>query len=80
MSLNAHYMVLFKNPRDAGQFAVLAKQMYPNSSKFAVEAYKDATDCPYGYLLLDMKPETDERFRLRTNIFPEENTSVYIKR
>jgi hypothetical protein len=80
MSLNAHYMVLFKNPRDAGQFAVLAKQMYPNSNKFAVEAYKDATGCPYGYLLLDLKPDTDERFRLRTNVFPEENTSVYIKK
>lgn len=80
MSLNAHYMVLFKNPRDAGQFAVLAKQMYPNGSQFAVESYKDATSCPYGYLLLDLKPDTDERFRLRTNIFPEENTNVYIKR
>ena len=80
MSLNAHYMISFKNPRDAGQFAVLAKQMYPNGSKFAIEAYKDATSCPYGYLLLDMKPETDERFRLRTSIFPEQNTCVYIKR
>jgi len=29
ISLNAHYMVLFKNPRDASQFASLACQMYP---------------------------------------------------
>jgi len=39
MSLNAHYMVLFKNPRDVSQFANLAKQMYPKTSQFAVEAY-----------------------------------------
>ena len=25
ISLNAHYLVLFKNPRDAGQFAALAR-------------------------------------------------------
>jgi len=38
-SLNAHYLVLFKNPRDANQFAVLSRQMYPESWRFAVEAY-----------------------------------------
>ena len=36
MSLNAHCMVLFKNPRDVSQFANLAKQMYPKSSQLAV--------------------------------------------
>ena len=80
ISLNAHYMVLFKNPRDAGQFGVLAKQMYPGGSQFAVESYKDATDAPYGYLVVDLKPETDENYRLRTNIFPGELTQVYIKK
>jgi len=80
ISLNAHYMVLFKNPRDVGQFAMLAKQMYPSCSQFAVEAYKDATGCPYGYLLVDLKPDTDEQYRLRTNIFPDEMTCVYIKK
>ena len=43
ISLNTHYLVLFKNPRDASQFATLARQMYPNTSKFAIEAYMDAT-------------------------------------
>jgi len=51
MSLNAHYMVLFKNPRDVSQFANLARQMYPKASQFAVEAYRDATREPYSYLL-----------------------------
>ena len=39
ISLNAHYLVLFKNPPDASQFAVLSRQMYPDSWRFAVEAY-----------------------------------------
>lgn len=80
ISLNSHYMILFKNPRDAGQFAVLARQMYPSGSKFAIEAFKDATGAPFGYLLIDMKPDTDEKHRLRTNIFPGELTYVYIKK
>jgi len=77
ISLNAHYWVLFKNPRDATQFATLARQMYPNTSKFATEAYKDATSAPYGYLLIDLKPEQDERCHLRTNVFPGETQLVY---
>jgi len=80
ISLNAHYLVLFKNPRDASQFATLSRQMYPNTSKFAIEAYKDATSAPYGYLLIDLKPEQDERYRLRTNVFPGENQYVYVSR
>jgi len=53
MSLNAHHMILFKNPRDISQFANLARQMYPKTSQFAVEAYRDATREPYSYLLVD---------------------------
>jgi len=78
ISLNAHYMVLFKNPRDASQFANLARQMYPKKSQFAIEAYKDATREPYSYLLVDLRPEQDDDLRLRTNIFPGEAHYVYV--
>ncbi len=79
ISLNAHYMVLFKNPRDASQFANLARQMYPKRSQFAVEAYKDATREPYSYLLVDLRPEQDDDLRLRTNVFPGETQYVYVE-
>ncbi len=80
ISLNAHYMVLFKNPRDASQFANLARQMYPKRSQFAVEAYKDATREPYSYLLVDLRPEQDDDLRLRTNVFPGETQYVYVEK
>jgi hypothetical protein len=73
MNLNTHYIVLFKNPRDAGQVSTLARQMYPGKSKFVVEAYEDATKEPYGYLLIDLKPETDDSYRIRTRIFPDDD-------
>jgi len=77
MNLSAHYMVLFKNPRDATQFGNLARQMIPKTSQFTVEAYKDATREPYSYLLVDLRPEQDDDLRLRTNIFPRETHYVY---
>jgi hypothetical protein len=73
MNLNTHYLILFKNPRDANQVSVLARQMYPGMSNFVVETYKDATKNPYGYLLIDLQPETDESYRIRTNIFPDDD-------
>jgi hypothetical protein len=79
MSLNAHCIVLFKNARDATQVAVLARQMYPGRSQFLVEAFKDATEKPYGYLFIDLKPDTEEKIRVRTNIFPDdEKHYVYV--
>jgi len=78
ISLNAHYVVLFKNPRDAHQFAVLSRQMYPESWRFAVEAYRDATGSPFSYLLVDLRPDVeDERCRLRTNIFFRGKINTY---
>jgi hypothetical protein len=73
MNLNTHYIVLFKNPRDANQVTPLARQIYPGKSKFVVEAFKDATKNPYGYLLIDLKPKTDERYRIHTNILPDDD-------
>jgi hypothetical protein len=65
-------MVLFKNPRDLTQVTVLSRQMFPGCGKFLVEAFRDATKEPYRYLLNDLKPETDDRYRIRTKIFPSD--------
>ena len=78
MSLNTHYLVLFKNPRDLKQISVLAGQMYPSKSKFLVEAFRDATATPFSYLLIDLKADTDEKLRVRSNIFPGETPYVYV--
>ena len=80
ISLNSHYFVLYKNPRSIGQISALASQMYPGNSKFMVEAFNDATKEPYSYLFLDLKPETDERLRLRAKIFHGEIQVVYVRK
>ena len=80
ISLNSHYLILFKNPRDAAQISYLARQMFPEKPKYLQEAYKDATHTPYGYLFIDLKGNTLETFRLRTQIFPGETQYVYVKK
>ena len=79
MSLNSHYIVLFKNPRDATQISFLSRQMYPKNSKFLEEAYHDATNEPYGYLLIDLKQATPNEFRVQSNIFSKERHYFYLK-
>jgi len=79
ISLNAQYMVLFKNPRDTSQISHLAKQMYPGKVKFVQESFENATKVPYGYLVIDLKQETPEQLRLRTSIFPDDGVQyVYL--
>ena len=80
MSLNTHYFVLFKNPRDSQQVSVLARQIFGNNWRFMQEAFTDATSVPFSYLLVDLKPQTEDRLRLRANIFPGETNFVYVSK
>ena len=63
LSLNSHYIVLFKNARDATQVDNLARQMYLGKSAFMIEAFKNATSAPCGYLLIDLKQETEDKLK-----------------
>lgn len=77
ISLNANYMIIFKNPRDQQQLQILARQMYPNNTNFLIESFQDATQIPYGYLLLDLKPDTEQRNRIQTGILPYQSRLFY---
>lgn len=73
ISLNAQYLILFRNPRDSMQVRSLGMQVVGASSKGQVNnfirAYQDATNEPYSYLMIDARPETPTEFRLRSKIF-----------
>jgi hypothetical protein len=76
MTLNTHYFVLFKNLRDQNQIKVLARQCGLNNRM--MEAYKDATSKPYGYLNVDLSPhQQEDKYRLSTDILPQEYTILY---
>ena len=77
ISLNAHYIIAFKNPRDTSQITHLAKQVYPHAPRVLVDAYKKATHKAHGYLVLDFRQDTDDLYRLREGVFADD-VSVYV--
>ena len=77
ISLNTQYYVLFKNHRDIQQIQHFGRQIYGNKSGFFNRAYQLATSRAWGYLLVDLHSHSDDKYRLRTNIFPNEDCIVY---
>ena len=76
VSLNSQYLVLFKSPRDATQITTLGRQMFPHKPGFLSQSFEDATTLPHSYMLLDLRPETDKRFQVRTKIFPSDAPAI----
>ena len=72
ISRNAHYIVAFKNPRDQTGIRNLLQQMFPLHWRQALEVYTKATARPFGYLMLDLHPASDDQYRLYTNILKDE--------
>ena len=77
ITLNSHYIVLFKNPRDKTIVSNIARQMYPNKIKVFNSVFENATKDPYSYLFIDLKPDTPEQLRLMSHIW-NSPINVYI--
>lgn len=77
ISLNVHYFCLLKTTRSGCQIQHLNRQIYGPGDKTLIDAYTDCMKTPFSYMLIDLSPKTDERYRLRTNIFPGEQCFVY---
>lgn len=69
ISLNTRYFIIFKNPRDISQIGFFARQLCPDNYSEFVRLFKEITDKPYSYLLIDCSQDMPNCFRFRTNIF-----------
>lgn len=71
-----------KNPRDMKQSSILASQIMPKNSKFFNESFKDCTEKPWSYMLIDVSQQCPDMYRLRSNIFPTDfpRNIIYIKK
>ena len=63
--LQTTHIALFKSPREVKQITTLSTQLGLGSE--LVDWYRDATSVPFGQLLIDFSPLTDDRFRYCTN-------------
>ena len=82
ISLNSHYVILFRSYRDVNQISRFGAQVLPGKAQYFKESYEKAISKPgAGYLLVDVCPRSiDRRFMLRTNIFPDERVSIFVPR
>ena len=64
VDLQNTHIVLFKSPRDVMQVTTLSRQLGLGSE--LVDWYRDATSVPFGHLLIDLSPRTDNRLRYCT--------------
>ena len=77
ISVNAHYFILLKNPRNREQVEAFGREAYQRKSNTFSEAYEKTTLRSHGYLVVDLYPTTPDSCRLRTNIFPGENNQFH---
>ena len=68
-SLNTHYYIIFKNPRDKSQVEYLARQILPRKSKALIDVFEAATNQPHQYLFLDFTQECPDAYRFRSHLF-----------
>ena len=61
VELQNTHIVLLKSHRDVHQVAALSVQLGLGSA--FVDWYQDATSVPFGHLLIDLSPPTDNRLR-----------------
>ena len=79
IALNTWYLVLMKNPRDALQISYIGRQIFPGKPGYLLSAYEDAMKSEkHEYLVLDLSPHAQDKYRVRTRIFPGEYPFVYL--
>ncbi len=69
---NCTDLIVFKNVIDKSQFTNFAKQFLPGKVRLLREIYEHVTQKQYSYLWIDLRPSTSEKFRLMTNVLPDE--------
>ena len=78
ISLNVHIFILMTNNRDKRQLATFGSQVFPGEVKFFMDAYEKAIRRTSigGYLVCDLSPFTEKKYRLRTSIFPSDDVTI----
>ena len=72
ISRNAHYVIVFKNPRDKIGLRTLLLQSFPTNWKEVQETYDKATSRPFGYVTFDFHPASNDSFRILSHLLSKE--------
>lgn len=78
ISLNAHYLILLKNPRDKLQLMHLGRQLFPGNNKYFKDAVEDATKKPFSHVLLDTTSLCPDYMRIRSLIKQRDGNMAWV--
>ena len=78
ISRNATYKVLFRSPGDRKQIDIMAEQTFAKDRPRFMQAYKQETDQPYGYLVVDNHPRTASEHQVVGDVFGDCYTYPHI--
>jgi len=72
ISRNAHYIIAFKNPRDQLGMKNLLLQAFPTCWQDMMDVYQKVGERPFGYMVLDLHPASDDRRRVFSHLLTHE--------
>ena len=78
ITLNTHYFIIFRSPRDNRQIDYFGGQVFPKKPKFLGHAFQLATERPFGYLTIDLRPNTIDSLRICSGILPNEIPELFV--
>ena len=71
ISRNAQYLALFRSLCDRKQIGIIAERMFDKNRVHFMNAYYKETEKPYGYLLVDNKPDIPADQHILADLFGE---------
>ena len=72
ISRNAHYVIALENPRDQLGVRNLLLQAFPTYWQDVVDVYQNVIERPFGYMVLDLHPASDDRIRVLSHLLTHE--------
>lgn len=76
--MNCHYIFILRSLQASLHIRTLGSHLFPGQLKYFMDAYHKACDKAYKYFLIDSHPTTPQELRLRSNIMPGEQLTVYL--
>jgi hypothetical protein len=79
LTLQAKYLILFKNPRDLNQIKYLGRQILPSGSSHLLERIAEdafSNFGPFNSLIISLHPLQDPKICFLTNLFPTKDSPV----
>ena len=78
IAMNAKYIEFFRSPRSLMQLQYLNSQIFPTHKGLLIKAYTDIMSYnDFGYLIIDLTAHCLDELRIRSQIFPSQQTVVY---